>query len=233
MLHRALKQIIACFPVYRTYVDGGPATEADRRDIDWAVAQARRLDTDVDPSVFDFLHKVLSGDLAAPLSGFSHVAATRLAMRVQQYSGPVMAKGLEDTAFYRYNRFLALNEVGGSPDQFGVSIAQFHAANLQRAKRTPHAHAQHIDARHQARRGCSRAARGAFRVARRMGGARDSMEPHSAGAARPGPEVSAPPDRNDEYAFYQLLLAAWPPELLGSIRWTRIGQLFACGSKAR
>jgi (1->4)-alpha-D-glucan 1-alpha-D-glucosylmutase len=58
-------------------------------------------------------------------------------MRAQQYSGPVMAKGLEDTAFYRYNRMLALNEVGGHPDQFKMSLAAFHHANEQRARRTP------------------------------------------------------------------------------------------------
>ena len=60
-------------------------------------------------------------------------------MRVQQYSGPVMAKGLEDTAFYRYNRFVSLNEVGGHPDHFGVSVAAFHQANAERARSWPHA----------------------------------------------------------------------------------------------
>ena len=101
----------------------GAPTDADRRDIDWAVAQARRNDPALDPSVFDFLHQLAdrrSGRRAAqrlqPRRG-----RARFAMRVQQYSGPVMAKGLEDTAFYRYNRFVALNEVGGDPDRFGVS----------------------------------------------------------------------------------------------------------------
>ena len=60
-----------------------------------------------------------------------------LAMRIQQYSGPVMAKGLEDTAFYRYNRLLALNEVGGSPDRFGVTVSAFHYANAERASDWP------------------------------------------------------------------------------------------------
>ena len=115
-------------------------TEADRRDIDWAVAHARRNETDLDPSVFDFLHRLLTTDLVAqPRSGFSRQSVVRFAMRVQQYSGPVMAKGLEDTAFYRYNRFIALNEVGGHPDHFGVTLAAFHRANAQRAERWPHA----------------------------------------------------------------------------------------------
>jgi (1->4)-alpha-D-glucan 1-alpha-D-glucosylmutase len=94
----------------------------------------------VDPSVFDFLHRLLTTDLVAePRSGFSRQAVARFAMRVQQYSGPVMAKGLEDTAFYRYNRFVALNEVGGHPDLFGVPLTAFHKANAQRAERWPQA----------------------------------------------------------------------------------------------
>ncbi|MBV8457050.1 MAG: malto-oligosyltrehalose synthase, partial [Acetobacteraceae bacterium] len=141
ILQRALKEIVACFPVYRTYVDNrAEPTSADRRDIDWAVALARRNETDLDPSVFDFLHRFLTTDLVAqPRSGFSRQAVVRFAMRVQQYSGPVMAKGLEDTAFYRYNRFVALNEVGGYPDHFGVTLASFHRSNAQRAERWPHA----------------------------------------------------------------------------------------------
>jgi (1->4)-alpha-D-glucan 1-alpha-D-glucosylmutase len=141
ILQRALKEIGACFPVYRTYVDGtADPSEADRRDIDWAVTQARRIETDVDPSVFDFLHRLLTTDLVAqPRSGFSRQAVVRFAMRLQQYSGPLMAKGIEDTAFYRYNRFVALNEVGGHPDHFGVTLAAFHKANAQRAERWPHA----------------------------------------------------------------------------------------------
>src|SRR5581483_2084514 len=95
VLQRALKEIIAVFPIYRTYVDhrGSPSI-SDRRAIDWAVAQARRYDLPIDPSVFDFLHALLTCDLVAePRSGFSRTAVIRAAMRVQQYSGPVMAKG--------------------------------------------------------------------------------------------------------------------------------------------
>ena len=141
ILRRALEEIIACFPSYRTYVDTeGAPTQADRRDLDWALAQARRNQTELDPSVFDFLYALLSGDLVAqPRSGFSRHAVLRCAMKLQQYSGPVMAKGLEDTAFYRYNRLLALNEVGSNPDQFGIAIREFHKVNAQRAKYWPHA----------------------------------------------------------------------------------------------
>ena len=141
ILHRALREIVACFPVYRTYVDAeGPPTATDRRDLEWAISQARRNETNLDPSVFDFAYRLLSGDLVSePRAGFSREAALRCAMKFQQYSGPVMAKGLEDTAFYRYNRFIALNEVGGHPDEFGISIDAFHHANRYRAEQWPNA----------------------------------------------------------------------------------------------
>src|SRR5215471_7300533 len=141
ILQRAIKQMVSCFPVYRTYLDQSTApTEGDRRDLDWAVGRARGYEPDIDPSVFDFLHALASTDLVErPHSGFSHHSVVRFAMKLQQFSGPVMAKGLEDTAYYRYNRFLALNEVGGSPSRIGLSLAAFHRANTLRAKHWAHA----------------------------------------------------------------------------------------------
>ncbi|MCZ7660863.1 MAG: malto-oligosyltrehalose synthase [Xanthobacteraceae bacterium] len=214
VIRRALKQVIACFPVYRTYVDGGTPTDADRRDIDWAIAQARRRDAALDPSVFDFLHDLLTCDLvAAPKSGFSRVAVVRVAMKVQQYSGPVMAKGLEDTAFYRYNRLLALNEVGGHPEQFRVSLAAFHYANAQRAKRWPHA--MLASSTHDTKRGEDARARLAALPELAQDWAQQVPLWHRMLQARhAGSDAEAPPDRNDAYAFYQMLLGAWPVEFL-------------------
>ena len=141
VLRRALREIVACFPVYRIYLDWEDhPSEADLRDLIWAIKRARANETDLDPSVFDFLYKLLSGELVSRArSGFSRQSVLRCAMKFQQYSAPVLAKGLEDTAFYRYNRFVALNDVGGDPEQFGVSIANFHKANIERAKRWPDA----------------------------------------------------------------------------------------------
>jgi (1->4)-alpha-D-glucan 1-alpha-D-glucosylmutase len=210
ILQRALKQIISCFPVYRTYVDGTAPPDADRRDLDWAVAQARRNEPDVDPSVFDFLHRLLSTDLVAqPRSGFSRHSVVRFAMRVQQYSGPVMAKGLEDTAFYRYNRFIALNEVGGHPDHFGVSMATFHKMNAQRAP-----HAMLATATHDTKRGEDVRARLAVVSEMPDEWSRQVHIWSRLLRARMGDlDGTASPDRNDEYMFYQLLLGAWPAEL--------------------
>ena len=216
ILQRGLKEIVACFPVYRTYVDGAAApTEADRRDIDWAVAQARRNETDLDPSVFGFLHQLLTTDLVAqPRSGFSRQSVVRFAMRLQQYSGPVMAKGLEDTAFYRYNRFVALNEVGGHPNLFGVTLAAFHRVNAQRAERWPHAMLG--TATHDTKRGEDTRTRLAVLSELPEEWARQVQAWSRILRARRGDvEGTAPPDRNDEYLFYQLLLGAWPADLTG------------------
>ena len=216
ILQRGLKEIVACFPVYRTYVDrAAEPTETDRRDIDWAVAHARRNETDLDPSVFDFLHRLLTTDLVAqPRSGFSRQSVVRFAMRVQQYSGPVMAKGLEDTAFYRYNRFVALNEVGGHPDHFGVTLAAFHRSNAQRAERWPHA--MLATSTHDTKRGEDTRARLAVLSEMPEEWARQVQAWSRIVRARRGDiEGTAPPDRNDEYLFYQLLLGAWPADLTG------------------
>jgi (1->4)-alpha-D-glucan 1-alpha-D-glucosylmutase len=217
ILQRALKQIIACFPVYRTYVDGNAApSDADRRDLEWAVSQARRYETEVDPSVFDFLYRLLSTDLVAqPRSGFSRHSVVRVAMRVQQYSGPVMAKGLEDTAFYRYNRFVALNEVGGHPDSFGVSLAAFHKANMHRAAHSPHA--MLATSTHDTKRGEDVRARLAVLSEMPEEWKRHVRIWNRILRARLGDlEGAAPPDRNDEYLFYQLLVGVWPAELTGA-----------------
>ena len=215
ILHQGLKEIVARFPVYRTYVNGGPLSEEDRRNIDWAVAQARRTENAPDASVFDFLYALLTTDLVAePGSGYSRQQVVRLAMKLQQYSGPVMAKGLEDTAFYRYNRLVALNEVGGHPEHFGVSLAAFHRANAERASRWPHAMLG--TSTHDTKRGEDTRAR-LYALSEMPEEWERQVQAWSRilRARRGDVEGSAPPDRNDEYLLYQLLVGAWPAELTG------------------
>lgn len=161
-LRDALMEVVACFPVYRTYITPDQISKKDREYIEWAVRLAKRRSKASDTSIFDFIHSVLLLEAApesnpeAPASadGTKSTVKSRLtgepeeeepfreavvhfAMKFQQYTGPVMAKGLEDTSFYRYNRLVSLNEVGGEPRQFGISLSTFHHHNLDRSKRTP------------------------------------------------------------------------------------------------
>ena len=214
ILHVALREIVACFPVYRTYIDGTTPSEADRRDIDWAIAQARRAEHAPDASVFDFLHGLLTTDLVEqPKSGYSRQTVVRFAMKVQQYSGPVMAKGLEDTAFYRYNRLVSLNEVGGHPDLFGVAVSAFHRANAERARRWPHAMLG--TSTHDTKRGEDTRARLNVLSEIPEEWERQVQAWSRIIRARRGDiESTAPPDHNDEYLLYQLLVGAWPVEFI-------------------
>lgn len=218
VLARALRQVVACFPVYRIYLDEErSASNSERRYLDWAIAQASRRQSNIDPSVYEFLHALLSGELAArPRSGFNHSSALRCAIRFQQYTGPVMAKGAEDTAFYRFNRFIALNEVGGNPGEFGIGLAAFHNANAERAKRWPHGMLG--TATHDTKRGEDTRARLAVLSEMPDEWNRQVQTWSRILRARGGDlERKAPPDRNDEYLFYQLLTGTWPVELVARV----------------
>ena len=217
VLRRAIRELIACFPVYRTYVDETtPPSAEDRRDLAWAMKVARANETYIDPSVFDFLESLLSGNLVAKShSGFSRHAVLRCAMKLQQYSGPVMAKGLEDTAFYRYNRFVALNEVGGYPERFGITVANFHKAVGQRARCWPDS--MLATSTHDTKRGEDARARLAVLSEMPEQWAKQvRLWSHILRARRGDIEATAPPERNDEYFFFQMLAGSWPVEALAS-----------------
>ena len=124
-LHEALREVIACFPVYRTY------TPPDVAVVEHAVEEARQRRPDIDGDLLDFLRDLLLlRRITGPLED-------ELVARFQQLTGPVMAKGVEDTAFYNFNRLVALNEVGGDPSRFGVSVAAFHDAASMAAASWP------------------------------------------------------------------------------------------------
>jgi (1->4)-alpha-D-glucan 1-alpha-D-glucosylmutase len=206
ILQRALRATVACFPVYRTYLDArGELSDADRSHILSALAAARDLERDVDPSVFDFLEHLLTGALvAAPRSGFSRHAALRCAMKFQQLSGPVMAKGLEDTAFYRFNRLISHNEVGGDPQWLGSGIDDFHAANLERARLSPYGMLG--TSTHDTKRGED--------VRARLVALAELPEEWAAQVRRwrgiLAPQSRDLADPNLEYFFYQTLLGSFP-----------------------
>ncbi len=211
-LREALGDVIACFPVYRTYITADGARAEDRRDLDWAISQARKASNLIELSAFDFLHAALSTDLAE--SGHYRrrdVIAT--AMHFQQLTGPVMAKAVEDTAFYRYLRLISLNEVGGEPQHFGTSPSAFHTVVQQTLRFHPltmlasatHDHKRGEDVRARIN-ALSELPQEWRRRVRRFALLNRSRRQEIAGRRVPS--------RNDEYLLYQTLLGAWPLEVL-------------------
>ncbi|UDL94715.1 malto-oligosyltrehalose synthase [Lichenihabitans sp. PAMC28606] len=213
VLQRAIRAIVAAFPVYRTYIDGtDEPTAEDLRYVDIAIAAATKDEPSIDPSVFAFLQRLLSGNLAdGPWHGYRRSDVYRCAMTLQQYCGPVMAKGVEDTAFYRYYRFVALNEVGGSPDRFGISLGAFHEANRQRIQRWPTT--MLATSTHDTKRGEDTRARLAALSNLPDEWSQKLQEWQSILGRDSAPCLR--PDRNDEYLFYQLLVGTWPADFIG------------------
>ncbi len=137
-LRDALSEVVACFPVYRTYVGGNGLSDDDERYIRSAIASAKWRSPAVDTSVFDFVNDVLLTRIADGQDDAYKSAVISFAMKFQQFTSPVMAKGLEDTAFYRYNRLISLNDVGADLNRFGIPTNEFHSANIERLRRWPH-----------------------------------------------------------------------------------------------
>lgn len=208
-LRRALEEVVACFPVYRTYVADGVLSEEDQRYIDWAISVARRNSQAEDISVFDFLRGVLTLAALDEKPENYRQAVMAFVGKFQQYTGPVMAKGFEDTALYRYHRLASLNEVGGEPRRFGVSVAAFHKACRDKARRWPHALL--ATSTHDSKRSEDVRARidvlsempAQWRLAvRRWSRLNRGKKTLLDGTAIPG--------RNDEYLLYQTLVGSWP-----------------------
>ena len=206
-LREALATVVAGFPVYRTYVRDEVSAE-DRRYVEWAIAVARKRGATVDAEVFDFLRRVLLLEVDAAEARSAELRD--FVMRFQQFTSPVAAKGMEDTAFYRYNRLVSLNEVGGNPRCFGVSLTAFHHASLDRARHWPHtmlATSTHDNKRSEDVR-LRVSALAEFpeewwthlqrwrRINRR---------------SKRQVEGAAAPSANDEYLVYQALIGTWPP----------------------
>ncbi|HTM60335.1 MAG TPA: malto-oligosyltrehalose synthase [Burkholderiales bacterium] len=205
-LRKALAEIAAHFPVYRSYVSKRGVAESDRKWIDWAVKTARRTTRVADPATFDFVHGVLTLD-AAPPSGQRRQEMLRFAMRYQQFTAPVVAKGVEDTAFYRYNRLIALNEVGGHPAHFGLSLKAFHAASEHRAKHWPTT--MLASSTHDTKR--SEDARARLAVLSELASTWRLWLRRWSQINR-SHRTEEMPSRADEYHFYQALIAVWPAE---------------------
>ena len=210
-LRDALREVIACFPVYRTYIrsDTQHPDEQDERYIRNAIKTAKRRNPATSGSVFDFIQDLLLLNHPDSISDADRAERRLFVMRFQQLTGPVMAKGLEDTAFYRYCPLLSLNEVGGSPDRFGVALTHFHAKNL--ARRQSWRNAMLAGSTHDTKRSEDVRARinvlseipaewyRAIRAWRRLN---EDKKIQVAG--------ENVPSANEEYFLYQTLLGAWP-----------------------
>ena len=209
-LRSALVEYVASFPVYRSYVSEEGVDERDRRYIERAVARAKRRSPVVNVSVFDFLRNVLLVRHGGHLAEEERERRLAFAMKLQQLTGPVMAKALEDTCFYIYNRLVSLNEVGGEPRQFGVAPSEFHTQNGERletargsllattthdTKRSEDVRAR-IDAISEVPDEWKAVLQRLSKLARK----------HKVKLA----EDRAAPDRNEEYLLYQTLVGAWP-----------------------
>jgi (1->4)-alpha-D-glucan 1-alpha-D-glucosylmutase len=212
-LREALAHVVAAFPVYRTYVTSEDIDEEDRRFIEWAILVARRRSDIPDDATFDFLQQVLTADITR-LEGthYDRTAVIRFAMRFQQYTSPVMAKGYEDTAFYRYLRLISLNEVGGDPRRFGTSVTAFHRYNENRAKHFPHA--MLATATHDHKRGEDTRLR-IDALSEMPGRWQRALRTFRRIMKKAYVDDEPVPSANDEYALYQTLLGTWPVEWLG------------------
>lgn len=211
----AVVEVVAFFPVYRTYVNKDGVNDRDRQYIELAVSKARRRNPSTSASIFLFLQDVLLLKFPENLKEENREEWLDFVMRFQQITGPVMAKGLEDTVFYVYNRLASLNEVGGMPERFGTPLETFHGQNIERIKHWPHALI--ATSTHDTKR--SEDVRARINVLSELPeewrrriiywGRLNKRKK----AVVDGERV---PDRNEEYLLYQTLVGAWPVESMDS-----------------
>ena len=221
-LRDALVEVVTSFPAYRTYITPRGVSRRDRNLLLQAVSEARRRSGAADLSVFDFVRDVLLTDIGVGKPDAYRGRVLRLAMKFQQYTGPVAAKGVEDTALYRYHRLVSLNEVGADPGRLGLSIPAFHRANGRRGRSWPHAVL--AGSTHDSKR--SEDVRARLHALSELPG---EWRRHVARWARLNRRFRSDtdgltvPDANAEYLLYQTLVGVWPlgemdEESLGDLR---------------
>ncbi len=194
-ISQAIRETIACFPIYRTYVQAvhGQISGEDIRYVTRAIDAARTRRPDLPPDLFDFLKSVLLLEISGPIE-------SEFVMRFQQFTGPAMAKGVEDTAFYNYNRLVCLNEVGGDPGTFGLSLEEFHRACHETQSLWPTT--MLATSTHDTKRGED--------VRTRIALLAEIPEQWKGAVLRWSERHPGCPDRNIEYLFYQTVVGAWP-----------------------
>lgn len=221
-LKRALIEILALFPVYRSYLGGEDVRDFDRRSITATVTQAGERNPGLLIEL-NFIGRALLLELEEFFPREERTRWLHFVMRFQQLSGPLMAKGFEDTLFYVYNRLLSLNEVGGSPDRFGLVLEDFHLFCRRRREEWPHA--LNATATHDSKRGEDVRARlnVLSELPQEWGRQIRSWSRINRGKKQTVRRRKVP-DKNDEYFLYQTLVGAWPfaeeddPEFLSRFR---------------
>ncbi|HKC56206.1 MAG TPA: malto-oligosyltrehalose synthase [Vicinamibacterales bacterium] len=210
LLVYAMREIIAAFPVYRTYVNGREpdVTAHDRRYIEYAVTEAKRRNARHPGVVFDFIRGLLlkKADYIPEEDRGEHM---KFVSKFQQVTSPVTAKGIEDTALYIYNRLVSLNEVGGEPDKFGITADALHGWLAERAKRWPHSLS--ASSTHDTKR--SEDVRARINILSELPA--DWRQATGRWArmnrkARVTIDGESYPSRNEEYLLYQTLVGTWP-----------------------
>ena len=214
-LGQAVRETIACFPVYRTYITPDrPVGEEDRQVIERAIGAAKRRNPGIEESVFNFLRDILVLRYPENLDDRAKADHAEFVLKFQQYTGPIVAKGMEDTVFYIFNRLAGLNEVGGEPQQFGITVETFHQRNQRRLRDWPATLL--TTSTHDTKRSED--------VRARM--IAISEVPHLwrhwlrrwrtvNGRLKRQIDESKAPDANEEYLLYQTLLGCWPMESSG------------------
>ncbi len=210
----AIREIMAGLRVYRIYRRmNAECRPDDAREIERACTEALRRNTSRDPQPFEFVRDLLIGRYPPPsASAEFRRGLWRWVLTFQQYTGAVMAKSVEDTAFYVYNRFIALNEVGGHPAVFGGTATDFHAANARRRDTAPHS--MLATSTHDTKFGEDVRAR--LYVLSEMPDAwADWVAEWREMNARHKTSVDdrPAPDANEEYRIYQTLIGCWPAEM--------------------
>ena len=204
-LRQALTEVVAGFQVYRTYITSRTTSAEDRRRIGEAVAHARAAWLWPDTEIFAFVEKALTGDLARePGNTYRKAEVFAFIQAFQQYTGPVMAKSLEDTSFYRYYRLTSLNEVGNDPRVFGLTKEQYHEAAERRRSASPHSMLG--SSTHDTKRGEDTRAR--INVLSEVPDEWAALLQDLRAIAAPF-KTEGNPTANDEYLIYQTMLGIW------------------------
>jgi (1->4)-alpha-D-glucan 1-alpha-D-glucosylmutase len=209
-LSTVVRELIACFPVYRTYISAeSGVSEADRQVILRAVRTAKRRNAAIDTSIFDFLRDILLPEKFEYFDSETRRLQLEFALKFQQCTGPIMAKGLEDTAFYIFNRLSALNEVGGDPQHFGISLERFHEKNRARLTDTPRTLL--ASTTHDTKRSEDARARIAVLSEMPEDWQKWIYEWRAMNSTwKSNIEGDSAPSANEEYLMYQTLLGTWP-----------------------